>query len=241
MDEFDFIEAKPKKRFRLGAAFLNLLTLSIVLATVATAAYFVMIYLYPYSEFNPLPPVQIVASIVEPTATVELVQLTEEPTATATLTETPEPTFTLPPTNTPLPGSPTPTATRAPGTYYEIQEGSPAYLDSSVFHPDLECNFLGVAGQAFGLDDSPVAGLFVQIIGALEGEVIEKVGLTGAATHYGTGSYYEVQLASSPSDAEGMIISLLSESGEAISDPQSFDTSSSCEENLILINFKALP
>ncbi len=237
MDEFDFIEPKPKKRFRLFSAFANMLTFGVVLSTLAVVAYFVFIFLYPFSPYNPLPPV---AQAEEPTATVELVA-TEEPTATLEPTATEEPTATLEPTATEIPNTPTVTPTRAPGSYYEIQEGSPAYLDSSVFHPDLECNFLGVAGQAFGLDDSPIPGVYVQVSGDLEGENIEMVALTGAATHYGSGSYYEIQLSDTPSDTEGLDVILLDADGEAISDAFSFNTSSACDENLVLINFKALP
>ena len=251
MDDFDFIEPKVKKRFRLGAALMNLITLGIVFTTLAIGAYFVFIYLDPLSPFNPLPPQAAAETIAEAIPTDDLEALVQDAlaevtasalaAASATPTETAEATITLTPSETPIPSSPMPTATRAPGSYYEIQEGSPAYLDSSVFHPDLKCNFLGVAGQAFGLDDAPIAGLFVQVTGELAGESIEKLALTGAATHYGTGSYYEIQLDTSPSDASGLIISLLLESGEIISDPFTFDVNSDCEENLVLINFKALP
>ena len=251
MDDFDFIEPKTKKRFRLGAAFLNMLTLGIVLSTLAVGTFFVLIYLNPQGPLNPFPPASVAEAIADVPPTDDIETLVQEAladitasaqaAATATPTETPEASATQAPSETPVPGSPTPAATRAPGSYYEIQDGSPAYLDSSVFHPDLECNFLGVAGQAFGLDDAPIAGLFVQVDGELEGENIEKVALTGAATHYGSGSYYEIQLATSPSNAIGLVITLLLESGEMISDPFSFDVTSDCEENLVLINFKALP
>ena len=41
MDDFDFIEPKPKKRFRFVAAFFNMLTFGVVLSTLAITAYFV--------------------------------------------------------------------------------------------------------------------------------------------------------------------------------------------------------
>jgi hypothetical protein len=128
-----------------------------------------------------------------------------------------------------------------PGSYYEIQEGSPAYLDSSVFHPDLACNFMGVAGQAFGLDDTPMPNILVNVSGELAGDQIEISALTGAATHYGSGSYYEVQLADEALEVDDLSIVLTNLDGEEISDSYTFDTSSSCDENLVLINFKAQP
>jgi len=242
MDEFDFIEPKPKKKNfiqRFVLAIINLMTFGVVLTTLAAGAYFVFVFLNPFSEFNILPPVQ-AAQAAEPTATQEVAVL-EEPTATLEPTATEEPTATSEPTATDIPTTPTVTPTRVPGSYYEIQEGSPAYLDSSVFHPDLECNFLGLAGQVFGLDDAPIPGVFVQVTGDLEGESIEKVGLTGTATHYGNGSYYEIQLSETPSDTQGLSVVLITEDGEQISDPFIFNTKSACDSNLVLINFKAQP
>ena len=145
MDEFDFKEERPKSRYRFGSALWNIASLIMFLGTLCAGAYFVMIFLYPESGLNPFPPF-ITATAQPPTATLEA-----SPTATAT--ENP----------TATPELPTPTLEQA-GSSFQIQEGSPAALDASVFHPELACNFLGVAGQAFGLDDAPITGLRVQVI-----------------------------------------------------------------------------
>lgn len=237
MDEFDFINEKQPRRFRFGAALWNLISTLVFLATLAVGAASSLIFADPQSEFNPFPPA--LTQTVQPEASA-----TAEATATATIEASPPPTS----TNTPLPSPtpttvpPSPTPTRAPGSYFRIQEGSPATLDASVFHPDLGCKFFGVAGQAFGLDDAPIPGLRVQITGTLNGQAVDKLGLTGAATQYGTGSYYEIRLGDTPIASQNSLnIVLRDAGGQAISDPLAFSTTANCSQNLILINFRALP
>lgn len=222
MDEFDFKEEKPKKPAKkFGSALLNLGSLITLIATLCTGGYFAQIFLDPQSSLNPLPPPTTEAVLELPTATIAL--FTETPTETATATLEP-------------------TATPEPITSFGVQDGSPVALDASVFHPEAGCNFLGVAGQAFGLDDAPITGLRVHITGTLNGELIDKIGLTGAATQYGPGSYYEVQLGNTPVASENTLqIVLTNEQGEEISQPLAFSTFESCQQNLILINFKEQP
>lgn len=219
-DEFDFREEQPKKKFKFGSAVWNLASLLAVLATLCIGAFFVLIFLNPQSGLNPLPP----APVEQPTSTLEA-------TATSELTASPSPTTQVP----------TPTLD-VPGGTFELQEGSPAALDASVFHPELGCNFLGVAGQVFGLDGAPLDGVSLMISGTLSGEEINKLGLTGAATSYGEGSYYEIQLGDAPVISEGTLhIVVLDENDLPASDPVSFNTTESCQQNLILINFNERP
>ena len=202
-------------------------------------AYFTFLFFDPYSEFNPFPPAPPAASTLptaSPTALEPLVEDVAETAEAEPATSTPEPTATS------VPATPTMALTHEPGSYYEIQPGSPVALDSSIFHPDLGCSFLGVAGQAFGLEDTPIPGLRVQVTGVLDGESVDKLGLTGAASQYGSGSYYEIVLADEPIASEDELeIQMVDADGLPASDAFSFSTFSSCEQNLILINFKALP
>ena len=223
MDEFDFKEERPRSRYRFGSALWNIASLITLLGALCAGAYFVMIFLYPESGLNPFPPF-ITATAQPPTATLEA-------SSTATATENQTATSELP----------TPTLEQA-GSSFQIQEGSPAALDASVFHPELACNFLGVAGQVFGLDDAPITGLRVQVAGTLNNQAVDKLGLTGAATQYGSGAYYEIQLADQPIASNNTLqIVLLNAEGQAISDPFTFSTTDSCQQNLILINFKEQP
>lgn len=222
-DEFDFKEETKKKTFRLGSALWNVVSFMVLLATVCIGAYFVLIFLNPQSGLNPLPPGTTAVAEV-PTATIGA---TATETATASPNPTPEP-----PTATP----------DAPGGSFDLQEGNPVAMDASVFHPELACNFLGVAGQVFGLDSAPINGIRVQITGTLSGGPVSKVGLTGAATSYGEGAYYEIQLGDAPVASEGTLqIVMLDANDQPVSEPVTFSTTDSCQENLILINFNEQP
>ena len=227
MDEFDFKEEKTAKGFRPGSALLNCGSLFLFLSAVVVGGFVVLLFFNPQSGFNPFPPAAATATQAAtntPTATAEIISSpTETPTATA------EP--------------PTPTSTVDQiGGFFELQAGSPSRLDSSVFHPELGCDFMGVAGQAFNLDGAPIADLRVHVSGTLGTESVDKFGLTGAATQYGAGEYYEIQLANQPVASDSTLqVTLLDAAGQAISDSYSFSTTASCQENLIMVNFVEQP
>lgn len=225
MDEFDFREEQPKRQSKFGAALFNIFSTSLAVASLCLGGLFTQIFLDPGSDLNPLPPVTATSTELPATAT------PEGPTST--------PTETVVPSETPTPTS---TPTYEPGSRYNIQEGSPTALDASIFHPDAGCNFSGVAGQAFGLDGAPVPNLRVQVAGMWNGEDIDKIGLTGAATAYGSGSYYEIVLGDEAvASDDTLTIALFDPAGEQISALYSFDTFAECDQNLILINFSAIP
>lgn len=216
LDEFDFKDEKPKKQFKIGSAMWNVASLFTLLATLCAGGWFTQIFLDPQSGLNPLPPVATAAltQVVLPSATNE---------SAATETATSEP-----PTATP----------EAAVNSFQIQEGSPVALDSSVFHPELGCNFLGVAGQVFDVNGMPVNGLRIHVTGTLAGNAVSELGVTGAATQYGTGLYYEIQLADTPTVSEGTLqIAVLDANDQPISPRVTFSTTDSCQQNLILINF----
>jgi hypothetical protein len=221
MDEFDFKEEKTKKPAKIGSAFWNCGSLFFFLGAVAAATFIILLFLNPFSELNPFPP-------VPPTAI---------PSNTPTLapeTPTETPTATLEP-------SATPTIDIA-GGFFQIQEGSPAPLDSTVFHPELGCNFMGIAGQAFNLSGTPISDLQVHVTGTLADQPIDTIGLTGAATQYGSGAYYEIQLGTQPIASDNTLqVVLMNATGSNISDPLTFSTTSSCQENLLIINFSEMP
>ncbi len=218
MDEFDFKDEKTKSPSKFGAAFWNCGCWFFFLGSIVAAAFIVLLFLNPLSELNPFPPIP---PTEIPTNTPTLAPATETPTATL---------------------EPTATATfEITTTSFRIQEGSPVYLDASVFHPELGCTFSGVAGQVFGPDGSPVADLQVHVTGTLGDQPIDKIGKTGAATQYGAGEYYEVQLGNQPIASENtLVIAVLDANNNPISDGIPFNTSASCQENLVLINFSAI-
>jgi hypothetical protein len=184
-----------------------------------------------------------------------------QPTSTQAAKETeipsgsPAPSATLVATSTPLPTkvisfgptnatAPTLTATLAPAVTpaaaempdYVLQAGSPAWLPNFA-HPDLGCNFLGIAGQVFDKSRNPVKMLVVEAGGSLEGDQIFGLSLTGNAPAYGPAGY-EIGLADHPAESTGSVwIQLFDLGGNALSGQIFFDTSADCDKNLILINF----
>ena len=216
LDEFDFREEEAKQPGGFGPAFLNLASLITLLASLCAGGYATQIFLDPQSSLNPFPP----AATSIPSGTPEAP--TVEPTATFTL-------------------EPSPTADET-GGFFQIQSGSPIALDSSIFYPELGCDFLGIHGQVFGLDFAPIANLRVRVTGTLSGQPIDAVGLTGAATQYGSGAYYEIRLGDTPIASSGELqIVVENDAGANVSTPVSFSTFDSCQQNLIQINFSEQP
>ena len=258
MDAFDFIEEEPKPRRSLSAIIWNLLTIISILLTLGIVAAFAMIYLNPQSAYNPFPPPTPITLVPSPTqqptienTPTETQTAVSTPTSTATIATTPTtPTATSTPTETLVPlGTPTdvtlltttPTEGPLPNMSFEVQTGSPLPMDASIFHPELGCNYLGVAGQVFGLNGSPMVGLEVMIKGTLDGESIESITLTGSAPTFGL-SGYEFQLGDEPIDSSGTLsIQLLNQQGIPVSDSHTVITYNDCARNIILINFVQVP
>ena len=162
----------------------------------------------------------------------------------AAITQTPEidrdPTLTLTFTSTATASltpslTASPTATLKPENPFDVQAGSPAYV-ANVAYPDLACNWLGVAGQVYDSTGAPIVNLGMRLTGMLGETIIDEVAITGTATQYGEGGF-EFKLADAPvASSNSLALQLLSDDGQPLSDEIFFDTSASCEENLVLIN-----
>ncbi len=231
----------------------NLLTGLVILFTVCLIGGFLLVFANPYVPFNIFPPPAIPTEIVLPSATAtEIFPATWTPT----LTESPdnaEPTSTpLPPTpsntpfalatepaDTPIPGvagTPTRTAT-IPVLPYSLR-GTAVAVASTIIHADLGCDWLGVGGQAFGLQGEPVVGLTIQLSGTLNGQPVSMLGLTGTIPQYGPAGY-EFTLGDKPATSiKTLWVQLLDQAGLPLSEKVYFDTYNDCQKNLILINFK---
>lgn len=225
----------------------NVLTLIIMLAMVLTLIVQLTIFTNPYAIFNPFPPVEIPELVSIPTATLSV----SEPTPIIMPTELP--------TELPI-GSPTPKAT----DIIEIQDGTlvvetpvlvptetpfvgyyafaiqnePNTITSTIFKPDLECKWTGVAGQVFDLQGRPVKGIRVWLRGTFDNKSIDYLGLTLESSPYGP-SGFEFTLGETPKNTtEKLYLQLLDQAGIPISDRVYFDTFEDCDKNLILINFR---
>lgn len=131
------------------------------------------------------------------------------------------------------------TNTSGPGGYvFAIQQGSPAAINGSTFHPDAGCNWSGVAGQVLSLNDEAVRGLFVQLGGSIPGmEYVDKQVMTGLAEEYGPGGF-EITLADQLVASEGTLwVQLLDQQNLPLSKRIYFNTYDDCERNLIIIYF----
>ncbi len=249
MDTFDYSDGREKKG-NAGALVWNILTIFALLGVLAIALIFLAIFLNPYASLNPFPPATLPAVMAFPTSTATPVRFldptwTASPTQEPTITSTLLPSSTLPPTETPFvlfTLTPTPEETPQLGKMpFEISPGTPVSTSSLAFHPDAGCNWFGVAGQVFDLSGAPVSGQQVQIGGTLVGSPVSLLSLTGLANAYGTAGFYEFNLGDKPIASNGTLwVQLLDQAGLAMSDKIYFDTSNSCDKNLIFINFKQI-
>jgi hypothetical protein len=122
---------------------------------------------------------------------------------------------------------------------YQLQADSPVYIKNFV-HTDAGCNWMGVAGQVFGADDSPQMNLILIVKGIINGTVVEEIGVTGVpeADVYGPGGY-EIVLADEAVGTSGSLtIQVFDLEGNALSETVAFDTYTDCEKNLVVVNFQ---
>jgi len=158
------------------------------------------------------------------------------PTISATpvpSTTTPEPptqTPTIPPTKQLLLK---PTATPH---LLGVQIGSPARLPNFA-HPDLGCQWMGVAGQVFDGEGAPMPDLVVEVGGSIAGQPATGLAVTGSSESYGPGSY-EIKLGDTPLTSSGTVWAQVYDlDGKPLSAPIYFGTSDECTQNLVLLNF----
>jgi hypothetical protein len=159
-------------------------------------------------------PTLIVTSTLDPTGT-----------PTPTLTVTIAPTLTV---------TPTPTLELLPF----ILSGEPETWRSDAIRPGVSCDWLLIAGQVWGLQDSPFMGLTLHLYGELAGNEIDRFTLTGSAATYGP-SGYEFALEGLVVDSQdSLYIQLVDPNGIPLSQAYPLETFEDCEQNLILVNFK---
>ncbi len=249
MDAFDFVDAEkaPPPRRNPDLAW-NILTMMVLLVVGCLGIFLLTIFVNPSSGLNPFPPPTLPPTMALPTATAtSAIQLpptwTPEPTLEPTLTFTPRPTSTPFPTETPgVFASATPiTATiHTPGAFaFIVQQGSPQAISSRTFHADIACDtWLGIAGQPFALNGSPITqGMIIQLGGTLDGKLYDWMSIVGTAPNYGPAGY-EFMISDRLVESSGTLwIQLLGQDFLPMSDKIYFNTYADCEKNLTLMNF----
>jgi hypothetical protein len=222
-----------------GGFILNCLTILVLLAALAVAGVYAMVFFNPNIYFNPYPPPTLPPTLGPPTTTPTpeiflpstwTPKPSNTPKATTVPTETP-----APPTETPAPTNTLPAASPT-GPPFSLQSGSPV-LTPNIAN-DQACEWMGVGGQAFNTDGEPIQGLGVHLEGTIGGLPIKLDSLTGSATALGPAGYV-FNVSDHPIASQGTLwVQLNDTAGIPLSAKAYLDTSDSCDQNLVLINWK---
>ncbi len=173
---------------------------------------------------------------VPPVATTVPSTATFTPTATSTAVP---PTATVAPTKTATSIPPTATIAATPIVdQFAFQAGTPTFIVNFA-HKAEACNWQGVAGQIFDAAGNPLVYYVVKVAGIYNGAPFTKIGIAGmvAGSPYGVGGY-EIELGSSAvASTDLLTIQVFDAQANPVTNPVPFSTSSSCTQNLVLINF----
>jgi hypothetical protein len=244
----DGFELKPERKFNMRSLVWNILTVGALLAIGALAYYFWTIFTNPYSPLNPFPPAQIPTVYHYITETPTSTIIPREATWTSTATTQALPTRTKAPTWTLLPEMITPSSTPTLGNPDTI--GTPVntttplpasveitYLASTNFHPEKNCEWMGVAGKVMGTDAKPLPFQEIQLGGTLDGKNVTDFKLSGTASLYGQ-SGFELVLSDHPiASRQTLWIQLLDNTAKPLTDRIYFDTYAGCTQNLMMVVF----
>ena len=249
MDNYDNSEqpvTAPRGRSKIATW--DILSIVVLIFALCLAAYFLFVFINPFSPLNPLPPFTPVVSFIIPTGTITPIQLeptwTLTPTIQSTPSLTPRPTWTpentttpfsiFPPPKTPFP-SITPKPTGMPYTSTIL------YIPSTATHLEAGCNWLGIGGDVVDLNNNPILYLRVRIGGTLGGQTIDPnlyITVTGMYPQYGRAGF-EFILGDKPVASNNTLwIELLDQEDLPVSGKVYFNTYDSCEKNLMVIHFK---
>lgn len=150
-------------------------------------------------------------------------------------TALPEPSSTAITPPTQIPATSAPTEAPLPVVRFYMQPGTPIWT-ANFIEPESGCNWMGMAGQVFDIDGNPLAGIVVEAGGALDGQPVQQIALTGSSAIVGPGGYV-IELSNRPVQSDGTIwIQILDQDGTPKSARILLTTSGKCEENLTIIN-----
>jgi len=231
---------------RIRRLVFNLISFVFLLGSLVLGGAYGVILINPQVSFNPYPPPTLPPTVGPPTVTnTPAIYLPTEiprsptarplPTTAPTATLTPPPEETLTPTATGTVDL-TPPATVQAGAQFELQPGSPTH----TAHVE-GCSVMGVGGRVFDTQSAPIIGLAVRMGGELGGLDIGTLdSLTGSATNlFGFGGYY-FDLGDTPIASQNTLwIQVVdASSGFELSQQVFLSTFASCDQNLVLVNFR---
>jgi hypothetical protein len=246
MSKYDYDDSPaPKAKGGSSLVIWDVLSIFTLLLTLCIAAYFVIIFLNPESTINPLNPRRR-DYLLPPTPTITQIQLLPTWTITpntASVTETPTllPTFTLEPTATLLSlvtPSVTPSPTKTPKAPFSA---TVTYIDSTIIHPDLGCNWQGVGGTIVDANNADMLRVTVRLVGFYNNKSKNELTVSSIAPAYGK-SGYEFSLGTVPIASDGLLyLQILDQAGLPLSDNVYINTYNDCSKNLVLVRFKKNP
>jgi hypothetical protein len=111
----------------------------------------------------------------------------------------------------------------------------PLYIAGETFHAELECNWVGVAGQVLGLNEDPIRDLFIHLGGRLEEQTFDLVTITGSAPVYGAGGYEFIFANRLVGSTASLWVQLEDVQGLPMSERIYFNTFADCDHNLALV------
>jgi hypothetical protein len=221
----------------------NVLSILVFMAIIGLVVLFGSIFINPYNALNPFPPAALPTELAYPTATIT--PLPFPATYTPTVTIQPSATGTQFPTWTPIPSftpfvivsATTPAETETGGSGMPF-EATMTHVGSAYFHPDAGCNWIGVAGQAVDMNNSPVLYLTIHISGTLGGKFIDYYSLTGTAPNFGQAGF-EFELGDKPiASSDTLWIQLMDQQNLPLTEQIKLTTYNDCSKNLVMIRFK---
>jgi hypothetical protein len=99
------------------------------------------------------------------------------------------------------------------------------------------CNWIGVAGQVFDVQQAPLQNLILHLEGVWNGATVSLEALSGSSALYGPAGY-EFKLGTQPRDStQSLWIQVMDATHKAVSARVYLDTYNDCARNLILVNF----
>jgi hypothetical protein len=245
MSEFDDIDFDhpPESRASGSLDRWDILSIGVLVITACIGFYFLLVFISPNTPLNPLSP-QKAARGLPPTPTATLIQLepTWTPSATPYIppTQTPRPTFTpvytptlfslIPPTKTPVP-------TKTPKAPYSV---TVEYVPSTKYHPELGCNWQGVAGVVLDVNNAHIYGLQLLLLGYWNGQSINNFMISGTFPLLYGQSGWEFQLGAKPVDTNKTLYLQLRDQGGGIklSEDVYINTYADCNKNMVFVKFK---
>lgn len=247
-EDFDF-DGTQSKGTQLPMQMWDILSILVLILTACLVGYFALVFVDPASRFNPLSPRGGLWAEQTPTFTATPLRMaptwTASPTLAATPSNTPRPTFTAFVTDTPfslIPPTKTPKPTNTPKITFAFSVTIKP-IASTIYLPESGCSYFGVAGEAVDNNNAPYLKGIVKVGGVLGGQTIDPdkhTTVTGVATQFGPAGF-EIPLEMAPVNSKNTLwIQLFDTAGVPLSEKKFFNTSDSCEKNLLQVRFKAV-